>query len=175
VLSTQRSALSSLWFCKKDDSGQSMVESALSGALLFLFFFAVLDVGFLFYSKVTLQNAVRTAGRYAITGNCGTDGGPGSNCFVTSPQDRLNVILQTVTTYAFNLQPVTISVQCIQGACPGYAGQGANNAGGPGDVVQISATYTYHPIIMGQFFTGGAYTFTVSSTYKNEQFSPPAS
>jgi len=158
----------------KDTSGQTLVESALSATVLILFIFGSLDIGCLFFAKVTLQNAVRTAARYAITGNCGTNGGVGSNCFVTGPQDRLNVILQTVTNYSFSVRPVVVSVQCVQGSCPAAAGQGSNNAGGPGDTVKVSATYTYYPIILGQFFDGGSYTFTVSSSFKNEAFPPPS-
>src|SRR5208282_564450 len=123
-----------------------------------------------FYAKLTLQNAVRQAGRYAITGNCGD---PGS-CFVNGPADRLNTIFQTMTTYSFNLNP-TVTVTCILGTCPSYAGSGGNNAGGPGDTVKISATYTFYPLITGKFFSGGSYTFTVTSTFKNEPFSPPSS
>jgi Flp pilus assembly protein TadG len=143
--------------------------------MLILFLFGTLDFGYLLFARATMQNAVRTAARYAVTGNCGANGGAGSNCFVNGPQDRLNVILQTVNTFCFSVQPVTVSVQCVQGYCPGYAGQGGNNAGGPGDTVKVSATYTYHPIVIAKFFSGGAYTFTVSSSFKNEAFAPPAS
>jgi Flp pilus assembly protein TadG len=158
----------------KDTSGQTMVESAVAATILLLFVFGSFDFGYLMFSRATLQNAVRTAARYAVTGNCGANGGAGSNCFVNGPQDRLNVILQTVTSYSFSVNPVTVSVQCVQGSCPGYAGQGSNNAGGPGDTVKVSATYTYHPSLLSRFFSGGAYTFTVSSSFKNEAFPPPS-
>jgi len=158
----------------KDNSGQTITECAIAATMLILFIFGSLDFGFLLFARATLQNAVRTAARYAVTGNCGTNGGAGANCFVNGPNSRLNVILQTVTSYSFSIRPVTVSVQCVQGYCPAYAGQGSNNAGGPGDTVKISATYTYHPVVLGQFFTGGAYTFTVSSSFKNEAFPPPS-
>jgi TadE-like protein len=157
---------------RAEDSGQTLVEFALTATILLLLIFTTFDFAFLFYAKVTLQNAVRQAARYAITGNCGTDGGPGSNCFVNGPGDRLHVILQTVNTYSFGLNP-TVTVQCIQGACPGYAGGGGNNAGGPGDTVKIAAQYTRGFLIIGRFFPSGAYNFTVSSSYKNESFAPP--
>src|SRR5581483_8506070 len=47
--------------------GQSLVEFAMI-ALLFLLF-GVVDFGRLFFVQMTLQNAVRQAGRFAITGN----------------------------------------------------------------------------------------------------------
>jgi TadE-like protein len=157
---------------KAEDSGQTVVEFALATTIFLVLIFATFNFAFLFYSKVTLQNAVRQAGRFAITGNCGTDGGPGSNCFVYGPGDRLHVILQTVTKYSFGLNP-TVTVQCMQGACPGYAGGGSNNAGGPGDTVKIWAQYTWHPIPIGKFFPSSGYLVIVSSTYKNESFAPP--
>jgi len=153
----------------RDASGQTLVEFALAATVFILFMMGTADVGMLLFSRATLQNAVRTAARFAITGNCG-----GSNCFVNGPQDRLNVIEQTVTSYSFAFTP-TVSVQCVQGACPAYAGDGTNNAGGPGDTVKVSATYTYHPFVIAKFFSGGSYTYTVSSSFKNESFPPPSS
>ena len=55
---------------KKDrarESGQTCsCEFAISAArFLLLLIFATLDFGFLFFAKVTMQNAVRQAGRYA--------------------------------------------------------------------------------------------------------------
>jgi|HubBroStandDraft_4_1064222.scaffolds.fasta_scaffold527509_1 hypothetical protein len=157
---------------KKDrtrDSGQTLVEFAISATVFFLLIFATLDFGFLFFAKVTLQNAVRQAGRYAITGNCGS----GGSCFGTGG-NRLPIIIQTVTDYSFFLSPA-ITVACVSGTCPGYSGGTGGNAGGPDDFVQITATYVWHPFLLSRFFTGGSYTLTVSSTFKNESFAPPSS
>ncbi len=157
---------------QREDAGQSLLEFALSATVFVVALCAVFEFGFMFFSQLTLQNAVRQAGRYAITGNCGTGGSNGSNCFVSGPSDRLNQILQVVTNYSFGLKP-TVSVTCIQGSCPSYAGSGTNNAGGPGDTVQIAATYTWKPLIFPQYLS--PYTFTVSSTFRNETFAPPSS
>ena len=52
------------------------------------------------------------------------------------------------------------------------------NAGGPGDTVQITATYTWYPFVITRFvptmFPGGKYTFSVTSTFVNEPFAPPS-
>ena len=155
----------------RSESGQSLVETALCALLFWLFIFGTFDFGFLYYTKVTLQNAVRQAARYAVTGNCTS-----APCFDPSngSGDRLNTILQTVSDYSFGLN-ATVSVSCIQGSCLSTYGYGTNNAGGPGDTVQISAQYTFRPIILHNIFTGGSYTYTVSSTFQNEHFAPPAS
>jgi Flp pilus assembly protein TadG len=151
------------------DSGQTMVETALCATIFLLFMFGTISFGYLYYTKVTLQNAVRQAGRYAVTGNCSS-----GNCFDNGQGsgDRLNTIIQTVKQYSFNLNP-TVNVQCI-GTCNGAYGSGTENAGGPGDTVMISAQYTYTPVFIMKWFPSGGYTFTVSSTFQNELFPPPS-
>ncbi len=167
----------------KNDAGQALVESAFAASLLLLVFFTIFDFAFMCYAKATMQNAVRTAARYAITGNCSN---PSSGCFsspTNNPQDRLDSIVNLVTSYSWAFTP-TVSVACVQGTCPNYAGSSggsgnctspcSNNAGGPGDLVQITATYVYNPIML-KFFAAASYTFHTSSTFKNESFPPPGS
>ena len=55
---------------KVNDSGQTLVEFALALMILLVLVFGTMDFANLFYHKLTLQNAVRQAGRYAITGQC---------------------------------------------------------------------------------------------------------
>ncbi|MGA7461769.1 MAG: TadE family protein [Candidatus Korobacteraceae bacterium] len=163
-----------------EQSGQSMVEFALVGSLFFLLIFGMFDLGFYFYTRVTLQNAVRQGARYAITGNCGT---PGS-CFNTGGQgggsgDRLNTIINTVVGYSFGLisaSQVTVTSNCAS-SCGYYGDGGPNNAGGPGDTVTIQANYTWNPWVLGNFLPHqfpGSVSYAVSSVFKNETF-PPAS
>ena len=155
-----------------EESGQSMLEFAITATVFFLLFFAVIDFGFLFCAKVTLQNAVRQAGRYAITGNCSS-----GTCFGTNG-NRLPTIFNTVSNYSMFFSP-TVTVACISGGCAGTYGGSTGNAGGPGDTVQITATYTWYPFVITRFvptmFPGGSYTFSVSSTFVNEPFAPPSS
>ena len=51
---------------------------------------------------------------------------------------------------------------------------GGGNAGGPGQVVTISLTYTvkFTTPIIGQFFQNGKWSSTVHTTFKNEPFPP---
>ena len=53
-----------------NDSGQTLVEFALALMILLVLVFGTMDFANLYYHKLTLQNAVRQAGRYAITGQC---------------------------------------------------------------------------------------------------------
>ncbi len=92
---------------KANDSGQTLVEMAISLSLLLLLVMGTIDFGYLFSTKVTLQNAVRQGGRYAITGQCIT-GGDG-----TCSQTRYNSILQTVEDASLGrLDSSQISLTC---------------------------------------------------------------
>jgi Flp pilus assembly protein TadG len=152
---------------KANDSGQTLVEMAISLSLLLLLVMGTTDFGYLFSTKVTLQNAVRQGGRYAITGQCIT--GSGGSCSLT----RYNSIMQTVQDAALgrlNSSQISITCQDYGGGCP-------NGAGGPGDLVTITVTYPYHFMtgLIGAFFPGQSYTITVSSSFKNEIFAPSES
>lgn len=153
---------------KARDSGATLVEFAISLSLFLLLILGTMDFAYLFYTKLTLQNAVRQAGRYAITGQCVTDSS--GNCKL----NRYKSIVQTLQTASNGLLNSSnsndISITCTSngGGCP-------NQAGGPGDIITITVTYTYTFVTapIGKFFSGGKYTFTVSVAFNNEPF-PPA-
>ena len=152
---------------KANDSGQTLVEFAISLSIFLLLVLGVIDFGYLYSTKVTLQNAVRQGGRYAITGECitGSDG--------SCSQTRYNSILQTVENASLgrlNSSQISITCQDEGGGCP-------NGAGGPGDVVTITVTYPYNFMTgpIGKFFPSKSYTLTISSTFTNEIFQPSQS
>jgi len=58
---------------KIEEKGQALVEFALILIVLFSFLFIIVESGRLFQSWVTVQNAARAAGRYALTGKFETD------------------------------------------------------------------------------------------------------
>src|ERR1035441_10774744 len=65
-----------LTMANANDSGQTLVETAISLSIFLLLVLGTIDFGYLISTKVTLQNGVRQGGRYAITGQCitGSDG-----------------------------------------------------------------------------------------------------
>jgi len=130
--------------------GQSLTEFALIVPLFFILLFGILDFGRLFTTQITLQNALREAGRFAVTGQQG------------SQSSREASIIQKVQQVSG--LPVTVNISSTQG--------GAGNAGGAGDTVTISLTYTLRLItpFIAKFFPAHGYTFTVSTTIKNEPF-----
>jgi Flp pilus assembly protein TadG len=141
--------------------GSSIIEFAVVTPVFFLLLFALLDFSRLFYVQLMLQNAVRQAGRYAITGNHMADPNhPGQNL------SRVDSIVQIAQNAAQGLNVSAIQISSVDG------GQGS--AGGPGDTVTISLTTNLKLVtgLVAQFFKNGTYTFTVSVSFKNESFPP---
>lgn len=141
--------------------GQTILESAIVTILFFLLTFGALDFGRAFYVQMTLQNAVREAGRYASTGNHLPDPKrPGQYL------SRVNSIIATATQAALGTDIAGIQITSVNG--------GKGNAGGPGDVVTVSLTSKLKLItpLVAAFFPNGTYTFTSSVTFKNEPFPP---
>jgi Flp pilus assembly protein TadG len=141
--------------------GQSLLESALVMSLFFLLTFGMLDFGRMFYVQMTLQNAVREAGRFASTGNHLPDPKhPGQNL------SRMDSIIATATQGALGSSVTGIQVTSAQG--------GVGDPGGPGDTVTVSITSDLKLItpLIAHFFKNGTYTFTSSVTFKNEPFPP---
>lgn len=134
-----------------------MVEFAMVVPLFFLLIFGMIDIGRLFFVQVTLQNAMRQAGRYAVTGNN------------MANQTRVQSIVQTARQAAVGIDVTSIQ---INGLNPTNTNA---SAGGPGAMVTISMTSSlqlFTPMI-GRFFgTNGVYSFTVSTTFRNERFPP---
>jgi len=145
------------------ERGQATVEYALVVPLIFLLVFGLIDFGRLFFTELTLQYALRAAARYAVTGNHRPNPANPSQMLT-----RVASIEQVAQQYAMGID---VSGLQISSTSVGAAGSGA---GGPGDTVTLSLTYQLVLItpIIGQFFPNGAYTFTVSTSFKNEPFPP---
>lgn len=141
--------------------GQSLLEFALILPILSFLIFGVVDFGRLFWVQMTLQDAVRQAGRFASTGNHLPDpNNPGNNL------TRVASVTQLVQQAAAQ---AGVQVASIQVTSNGVSG----SAGGPSDPVTITATVNLQLItpLIANFFPQRQYTFTVSVTFQNEPFS----
>jgi Flp pilus assembly protein TadG len=145
----------------KSTRGSSIVEFALMVPLTLLLLFAVFDFARLFYVEMNLQNAVRQAARYGVTGNHLADPNhAGQNL------SRVNSIIQVARTAAAGLDVSNIQISSTAG--------GSGSAGGPGDTLTISLTTNLKLMtpLVAQFFKNGTYTFTDTVSFKNEPFPP---
>jgi Flp pilus assembly protein TadG len=149
---------------KANDSGQTMVEVAISLSIFLLLVMGTVDFGHLYSTKVTLQNAVRQAGRYAITGQCIT--GSNGSCSITR-YNSIVQILEGTSLGMVNTSEISITCTDMGGGCPSLAG-------GPNDIITIKVTYPYQFMTgrIGAYFPGNSYTITVSSAFTNEPFPP---
>jgi len=154
-----------------NDSGQTLIEFAIAAMVFLLLVLGIMDFANLFYYKLTLQSAVRQAGRYAITGQCVTDSS--GACSLS----RYNSIIQTLQSYSNGILNSSNTTSDVTITCTPQGGGCPNTAGGPGDIVKITVTYPYHVMTapVAKFFSGGLYTITVSATFTNEPFPPSQS
>ena len=136
--------------------GTAMVELALVITMLMMLFSGVFEFGRFYYSRITLQHAVREAARFAVTGNALNDA-------QGNPMTRLASIQQVIVTKAYNL---SVGVNDITIVPP--------DGGGPGDIVTITTVFRYDFVVppVKQFFPPGYIDFTISTAMKNEPFFP---
>jgi hypothetical protein len=129
--------------------GAALVEFALVAPLFFLLVFAIIDIGRVLNVQMTLQAAVREAGRFAVTGNIVTN-------------DRVYSIKKTAHDFS------GVPFQDIQVS----SGANTNCAGAPGAFVTVKVSYPVELItpLIGRFFDDGSYLCKVSATFKNEPF-----
>ena len=150
------------YFKAGSNEGNAMVEFAIVAPVSLLLIIACMEFAFIFNLQMTLQSAVRTAGRYAITGNHLPD-----PLHTGQTLSRVASITKIAQQEAMGLDVTGIVISSKVG--------GSGNAGGPGDTVTISLTSTV-PILtpmVAQFFTNGQFTTTAKVSFRNEPF-PPA-
>ena len=151
----------------RKQSGQAVVEMTLGFLLFFTIFMSIVEFSHLLYAKVTLQHALRTAGRYMVTGQTKKDGN-GNNI----PRDQMvhtvfcaNVIAAGVVCP--NLGP-NFEFVCLP--TPGTAC--TKPGGGPNQTVMVTVNLSKRALtpLFSQFFSTGGVPFTLSTTWRNEPF-----
>lgn len=159
----------------KRQQGQTTIEFALVTVFLLGLLFAIVDLAILFYVNLSMQHAVREGARYAITGR--SDLG----------EDRRSALIAKIKEQSMGLYdknthtPKDPSISVIKPTGVTFSNySGTPTTGDPGkadETIVVSLTYTWPLVtpLMKPFFPGGAYTFTVKSTMKNEPFPPPGS
>lgn len=142
--------------------GQGTIEFALALPIFVMVFFAIVEFTHLFYVQLTLQHAIREAGRYMVTGRTEKD--------PSNPDKNLsrNEVIKAV--FCKNL--IGTGLSCPALGDPEFR-LSPSDGGGPGDPVTVTANFEKAPFtsLVAQFFTGGKANFTVSTTWVNEPFS----
>ena len=145
----------------KESIGQSAVEFTLGFLLLYTVIMAVVEFSHMFYTKTTLQHAIAEAGRFMITGQGIDHTGIDPNARLQKVQDKFcNNLIATGLSCANVSSHLTLT--CV-GGC-------AQPAGGPGQTVTLTATYSR------AWFTGmfnhllPTITLVANTTWKNEVY-----
>ena len=147
--------------------GQAAVELTFAFLLFFTLFMAIVEFSHLLYTKVTLQHALRTAGRYMVTGRTGLDsyGNP-------IPRDQMVHDVFCANVIATGLQCPSLASEKFQFTCLPVPTPCTQPGGGPEQTVMVTVNLT-KPAMMpfaSQFFPEGGVPFQVSTTWKNEPY-----
>jgi Flp pilus assembly protein TadG len=151
--------------------GQSAVEFAIVASLFFFLLLAVLDYGWLFFAQMNVQQAIDDGGRFASTGNHTTVTTAGVPTTLSRMQSIIDTVQNEISVPGINVQSNLVVCSDL-GGCSNNGGSAP--AGGPEDTVTMTLT-TSLPLftpVLASLFSGGAYTFTSSTTFKNEPFNP---
>jgi Flp pilus assembly protein TadG len=151
--------------------GWTALEFALVASVFFLLVFGVMDYGWMFFAQMNVQQAVDDGGRFASTGNHTTVVSGGKPTTLSRLQSIIDTIQNQISVPGVDVQS-NLVVCSTNGGCSNAGGSAP--AGGPGDTVTLTLT-TSLPLFtpaLKALFSGGAYTFTSSTTFKNEPFNP---
>lgn len=141
---------------REGESGAAAVEFALIAPLLFILVFGIINFGYLFGQKLSLNQAAREGARLAVV-----DGG------TTPPGDAVNTLgeIETIVNNSHGLVPQgEIDVRLFDDASnsavetDGSAGCGALDVG---DQLRLEAEYEATPLISLPFLSGA---FDMKST-----------
>lgn len=145
-------------------SGATLVEMAIIAPVFLLVLVAIIELNMMFFATLTMQYAVREAGRFAITGRSSETG--------AANQQRYDTVIAKIRDNSMGMYERTacgISVNGTQYSTTTYSN---GMFGAPGDilVIQLDCSWPVSTPMLSSFFTKGAYRFTVAATVRNEIF-----
>jgi Flp pilus assembly protein TadG len=145
------------------------VEFAMTLMLLLVFIMAIIDFSYIFFINLTMQHAVRDGARYAATGQSNLDLDPQGTA-----QDRCDAAVARIKTASMGFfdqagAVVTFKTVNNDGSITPVP---ANSCAAAGQIIVITLNCELPMItpFMQAFFPNGKYTFSASSTMKNEAF-----
>jgi len=136
---------------------------AVSSVLLLAALLAVFDFGRMFYYQSRLKYAVSQSTRFATTGNVLDDPNePGSSL---SRAQSIVVMIKQLSGFT-GMADSDITIESL-----GASGAITPGAGGPGDVVSVTANYRIGLVApyLSPLFDGGKWAFSATTTFRNEE------
>jgi hypothetical protein len=147
--------------CQK---GQAIIELTLAFLIFMTVFYGIIEFSHLLYTKVTLQNALRSAGRYMVTGQTGQDGNGNP-----IPRDQM-----IHDVFCNNL--IAVGIPCPSGSDFQYVCIDPTTPCPPGGVPNQTVMVTVNvskPALLpffSQFFPSGGVPFQLHTTWRNEPY-----
>lgn len=143
------------WGPGRTDRGNSMVEFALAAPVVILLLMGIFEFGRLYYVRLTVQQAVHEAARFAVTGSTLPD--PDTGDPLSRAESIKQVIQQQASTLDLDVDRLEIDPA---------------DGGGPSQIVTVTGSFRYQFVAPGiqSMFPDGAYDFTVTTSMKNEPF-----
>lgn len=146
-------------------NGQAVVEMTFGFLLFLALFMAIVELSHLLYAKVTLQHALRTAGRYMVTGKTEQD-----QQGINIPRDQMIHDIFCANVIAAGVQCPALGSPKFQFACVGEPCTAPG--GGPEQTVTVTVNLL-KPTLMpffSRFFPSGGVPLQIGTTWKNEPF-----
>jgi Flp pilus assembly protein TadG len=147
--------------------GQAAVEMTFAFLLFFTIFMAIVEFSHLLYAKVTLQHALRTAGRYMITGQTTKDANN-----VDIPRDQK--VHDVFCTNVFAAGVMCPDLPSFHFTCPELPLPSicTTPGGAAGQTVIVTVTVAKPAMFpfFSKFFPAGGFPIDLSTTWKNEPF-----
>jgi TadE-like protein len=149
--------------------GQAIVELTFAFLIFMTIFYAIIEFSHLLYTKVSLQNALRSAGRYMVTGRTGQDG---SGADIPRDQMIHNIFCSNLFAVGIPCPSLGSNFQftCLDPPAPSCSG------GEPEQTVMVTVNLAKPALIpfFSQFFPAGGVPFTLSTTWRNEPYPLPS-
>jgi Flp pilus assembly protein TadG len=143
--------------------GEGLVEFSLVLPMFLLLMFGLIDLGRYYWIRETVENAVRQAGRYAVTGQSIS----GTNRVASIQQVAVNAM---AGLYNPSATTITVSSSAV-GTSPSSGTSGFAGYGGENVTIQISTTLGFFtPGIARYFGPNGSNTLVETVTFRNESF-----
>jgi len=154
---------------KPNAKGVATVEFAFTALILLVLIMAIVDFSYIFFVNLTMQHAVRDGARYAATGQSNLDLDPQGTA-----QDRCDaaVVRIKAASMGFFDQAGAVVVFKTVNNDGSITQVPANSCAAAGQIIVITLNCELPLItpLIQSFFPNGVYTFSVSSTMKNEAF-----
>ena len=141
--------------------GSIAAEVALGSLVFFAVLITISDFGRMYHCKSRLKYAVTQATRFATTGNTVADPHhPGAQL---SRTDSIKAMIRELSR--FNIDDGDIAIVSIDSA-----GRATPGAGGPGDIVTVTATFRVDVVAPLLSALLGKYELSATTSFKNKDF-----